>query len=758
MQQLIQFIHFIYDSFWTHDPSSQYFILFMLAIAAVALIFLVRPLEMRLRNLRKLRSQAWTVCKAESARDGKELAVRRVFEKSLLAPQWHEFSRRWSDARGQVLHDRAPVRFIDVLRRRSLLPEFRGQSLLPALPGVLLGLGILGTFLGLTQALPHAGTSFVSEPTSVTSGTTLSPTGRAQERIDQQIDGMTKALALAFKTSLWGLTLSMFLTLLLRRLDGAFAQEENELDRVVHAAFEWVGPDELSALALHEQTEAFGVLRTEFSNLSVDLSNVLGQGIERMQASAADTAEAARREQAEALGKIATDLSSILEQGLGNIARSSADAATLVTNEQRDALRQIVSEIGEKLREGVGEQVSALVEAVESARKSQAEVSGAIAQALSQIETSSVRHAALLERIDSTAETLASVGEKTIDGARAVESALVHLTEAGSALRDSATAASAVQEASRQGLTSLQQVLQDSRAIVEEQRRLAESSMGELQSALKAMSEGLGDSLLSALREVDGVLAKAVQRVAGTTAETGDILERLGEPIASLDERFAALSISVGTIGQAIDRLGSELGNHLRSVDEALARMGDRIHAATDVLGEGLVSRLAPTREALVNASRAMETSVARFALDLSERSAAFEQAIERGSERVSDGADRMTAELSRVSTVLGGLHGALVEQRAHVLDGSWIVQRDQSERLITVDEPGAPPSCDAIVTVGLDESRRLPAEAAPEAASSARSSTATDTVNTTAASAIRTTEPPGERPSRFRGIFGGRR
>src|SRR5690606_21349737 len=128
------------------------------------------------------------------------------------------------------------------------------QALLPAVPGVLLGLGILGTFLGLTQALPHAGTSFVAEPTSVSTATAaVVSSGPALERIDHQIEGMTKALALAFKTSLWGLTLSMLMTVALRGLEGAYAREEAELDRVVHSAFAWVSPDELGAIALHEQ-------------------------------------------------------------------------------------------------------------------------------------------------------------------------------------------------------------------------------------------------------------------------------------------------------------------------------------------------------------------------------------------------------------------------------------------------------------------------------------------------------------------------
>lgn len=763
--QATQFIKFIYDSFWTHDPSSQYFIAFMWATAAVPFLFLVCPLWVGLRRVRNLRNQAAKACNAGATRGAKELAVGRVLEKSVLAAQWGEFSRRWSDARGDVLQDRAPIRFMDVLRRSTILPKLRGQWLLPAVPGVLLGLGILGTFLGLTQALPHAGTSFVSEPTGVSQGSAVSTTGRAQERIDQQIDSMTNALALAFKTSLWGLSLSMLFTVLLRRFEGAFAQEESELDRVVHEAFAWVGPDELSALALHKQAHALGELRSELSTLSVDLSDVLGRGIDRMQSAAVESAATARKEQAEALGKIASDLSSILEQGLDNIARSSADAATLVTSEQREALAQIVTEIGQKLREGVGEQVAALVEAVESARRSQAEVANAIAQALGQIETSSLRHAALLERIDATAGSLASIAEKTIDGARAVETASVQLTEAGVALRESATAASAVQEASRQGLTSLQQVLQDSRAIVEEQRRLAESSMGEMQTALKAMSEGLGDSLLRALREVDGVLAKAVQRVAGTTAETGEILERLGEPIASLEERFAALSASVGAIGPAVEHLGSELAERLRSVDEALARMGDRVHAATDVLGDGLESRLAPTREALVEASRAMQASVARLTEELSERVTAFERAVESGSERVSGGAGLMTAELAKVSSILGGLQGAVVERRPRLFDDDRVVKGDRAGRpvegiqRVELDGVGTPAASDGVPLVGDGVLARPAGDATSEGAKATLASTATANVSPSATVTVLPPEASAERPPGFlAGFFRGRR
>lgn len=157
----------LYESYWTHDPSSLDFIVFMLAVAAAAVGLVFWPLQLRLWQVVRLRRQTRRAMDVGTGREAKQAAVGTALADALLSGQWSAFIQRWRDARGDVLHDRAPVRFGDVLGAGGLLPRLWTVPLLPAVPGVLLGLGILGTFLGLTQALPHAGTSFISDPTSV---------------------------------------------------------------------------------------------------------------------------------------------------------------------------------------------------------------------------------------------------------------------------------------------------------------------------------------------------------------------------------------------------------------------------------------------------------------------------------------------------------------------------------------------------------------------------------------------------------------
>lgn len=787
----------ILSAFWTDHPESRILILLMIAAWAIALLSFLIPAEIRLLRIRGLGVRAKRRLREVADRPERQAILGGVMEKSVLAAQWQEFVRRWREARGDALQSRAPVRFVETLETQPLAPSGPRTALLPALPGLFLGMGILGTFYGLTQALPHAGESFRAPTALVESAedsergleaddAVVPSTDEARQQIDNQIDQMTSALALAFKTSLWGLLLSLFTSVWVRRLDGLYEREGDKLDALVRSVFEWVGPGELSALTLQKQTEAFDLLRSEFTNLSVELSNVLSEGLDRMHTATAKAAEDARRDQAAALQKIATDLSGVLESGLENIARSSADAASLVTNEQRQALAEIVSEIGNTLREGVGEQVRALVDAVESARKSQAEVSAAIARSLEQIEASSSRHAELLAQINATVDGLNQVADKTIDGAREAEPVVGLLRDAGTALNESAEAARAVQDASNESLTALERTLSESRAIVEEQRRLAESSVGEMQQAIKTMSEGLGDSLIRALGQIDTVLAEAVGRVAGTTVETGEMLERLGEPLGALQDRLESISASMGEMSHALEHLGPSLREEIGRVEDALRQSSDRVGAVAGALGEGLETRLEPTKDAIVQAGGAMDASIGRLVASLDARIEPLEKALEQVSQRLASG--ELDASMERLASLLEAkmapLGRAIEQSTEHLTNGGFDAAFQKAiddganriEKAIdALRERGVPERSAGVVAarslaspsierVNSVAGGALPAPASPPRASSAPNEGTENVPARDSVTGAKVSEGPSpqaetaEKPGLFGGFFGGRR
>lgn len=192
--------------FWASDPQTQGWIKLILAVGAIGLVFLYLPLYWRVRRASRLSRQLARASKhSDTSRVG---AVEELVSKSFLAEHWTRFKSQWRDSKMEPSENRAPVRWRDIFDDHPLLGAGARRSMLAAIPGIFLALGILGTFVGLTLAIQGIDLS-PSSPSTKDS----TPATRA-------IAGLVEYMGLAFRTSLWGMVLSMFAALSIRWLEG----------------------------------------------------------------------------------------------------------------------------------------------------------------------------------------------------------------------------------------------------------------------------------------------------------------------------------------------------------------------------------------------------------------------------------------------------------------------------------------------------------------------------------------------------------
>ena len=152
--------HSLSEILWSSDPATQRAIWFVLALAAAAAVGIFVPLLVRAVRLllleRRLRDLFGFADRATGA-EGQAVALRSDLRDALLdsplQETWQEFERRWSTAQVAEGLERAPVRLIDCLDDRPLLPIGPRRSLLPVLPGLFLGAGVLAALVGLIPSL-----------------------------------------------------------------------------------------------------------------------------------------------------------------------------------------------------------------------------------------------------------------------------------------------------------------------------------------------------------------------------------------------------------------------------------------------------------------------------------------------------------------------------------------------------------------------------------------------------------------------------
>ena len=142
---------------WSTDPASQRALLLVIGLAALVAVTIHLPLAVRALRLwlleRQLRHQLENESRGKEPTDSARESLRESLRDSGIGASFREFERRWQTAQVGEHLGRAPIRLIDVLDERPLLPFGPRRSLLPILPGLFLAIGVFAVLVGLIPSL-----------------------------------------------------------------------------------------------------------------------------------------------------------------------------------------------------------------------------------------------------------------------------------------------------------------------------------------------------------------------------------------------------------------------------------------------------------------------------------------------------------------------------------------------------------------------------------------------------------------------------
>lgn len=191
---------------WSDDPLTRKALWTIVALVVPVAVLVFVPPCLRLLRLflleRRLRDTADEYEPKGPA--AQRSALREWLRDSPLQPQFGEFERRWTQAQLAESGDRAPIRLLDVLEDRPLLPFGPRRSLLPALPGLFLGIGVLGAITGLIPGLAALGA-----PAAGAGGAAGTS------------DPLALQLGLALRATAWGFAAAISAHLVGRLVEGA---------------------------------------------------------------------------------------------------------------------------------------------------------------------------------------------------------------------------------------------------------------------------------------------------------------------------------------------------------------------------------------------------------------------------------------------------------------------------------------------------------------------------------------------------------
>lgn len=539
---------------------------------------------------------------------------------------------------------------------RGALP---GPALTPYLVGLLVMLGMLGTFLGMV--VTFRGTVFALERST------------DLEAMRTALAAPIRGLGLSFGASVAGVAASAMLGLM-----AAIARRERmEVARKLEARI--AGPLQPFSL-VHQRQEGFRALHVQAQAIPqlVEKLGALAERIdqrgEQLDARLLERQEALQREVTAAYAKLAQDVGVALKDSMAAGARASGDAIRPVVE---GAMAQ-VAEQAERLHARLGEVAQGQAEMV-AARF------GATAQALASTFQDAIVHAqstqaeadrerlqAWTQALHATADGLQAAWQRAGEQGLAQQAAMTGALEKASADFTQRAAASAgrLDELAtlwRGELAALRQ---------EEAQRgdAAVARLGELESAVARHLAALGSALEEPLTRLLRTAAEVPQSAAGVIAQLREEMSRLTErDNLALQERTLLLE-------------------QLRGLLDAVNAASDRQRSATDALLASASSamELASTRFAEVldaQSGRAAEaaTHIAAGAVELSAVAEAFVQGVQQfqaGNDKLVEGLDRMEASLRRATTRSDEQLAYYVAQAREVIDLSIASQQGLVENL----------------------------------------------------------------------------
>lgn len=553
----------------------------------------------------------------------------------------HPQRREDEVGRSQIVRWRATAMAESFLTEQSIVDSRLKTEYFKHLPGLLTGLGIIGTFLGLIKGLRAF--SVEADP------------AKAQA----QLSGLVHSVGEAFFVSACAIGLAMLFTAIEKAAVSTRYRQVEELRELIDGMFTGgAGEEYLERLALSSENAATQSAQIKDA-LVADLKEILTTlAKEQMEA------------QARSAGQVSASLGSAIAEGLSDPMREIATAVKGMGSDQGDAVNKMLTDVlaafAAQMREMFGSQMQGLGdlmlkagEAMQSSAKQFGELAANMDKAGSAtVDAMGERMGKALEAMDARQAAMNTQMEGFVEQIRSMVAE--SQTESSQKLKD-----------------TLSEVGGQVAAVVEQLRRQAEdaaASQGERQERLERAT---GDAVGSLSGQVEKLLAQSMETNESLRASVSGLAQATDKAITGMNsgaEKLLVASTSFARAGEGV----SETMRAASIAGEAIKDASSQLTGATEQ-ARGILADHARTRDAfalMVDQLKATVENAKRDASMTSEIVARIEAAAKQLSE-----AERQSEQyLQGVNEVLGKAHEAFRENVERTLrEGNGVFQAELS-------------------------------------------------------------------------------
>lgn len=534
----------------------------LVILLAFFLVFFIHGMVYRLRLgnlLRKIRKLG--------VKPGQE-AMQRLFPTKRLRHLWKEYEETLhaqyeeKDGQLQVSAIRSTVPAEMYFNGQYVVDSHLGTEFVKHLPGILTGLGIVGTFSGVIEGLRHFAVSSDAEI------------------VRKSLESLMHAVGHAFLISGFAIALAMVFTLLEKLLLASLYRKAEDICHAIDERFQaGAGEEYLSRLVDASEASASQAKILKDALVS-DLKQVL-QEITQSQLEASRTLHdqqlAAAKEGNQSLGEvISTSIERSLKAPLDEIAASVKSASGDQSQAAIGMLNDVMVHFSQRLNDLFGGQISGINELNKQTAQSMQEAVSSLNKLLGNLEDSGKRATdematKMAASIQAMEERQASINAQTQDFVDQIRK-LVENSQTETQRKLESTLESIGQQ-----MGTLLGTLSESQAQVFAENRAREQAMADRASSAVSQMSG---SVEAAIQEISAASTAMTQSVSALSSATSTSVDKMNVGA----ERLGAAASSFATAGKHV----ADVMTQATTVSSKLAEVSGSLTASSSSLQEGL--------------------------------------------------------------------------------------------------------------------------------------------------------------------------
>ena len=558
--------------------------------------------------------------KEKFSRNGEFAEAWQEFEDSLLTRENQDLVYKTDDASLFFGEDR-------------LLDQHLNLRFWNSVPALLVGLGILGTFVGLVWGLrPFAGIDFTEI-----------------EKIGDAIKTLLSGVSTAFVTSVWGMSVSLVFNLFEKRRMGRISQAITNLQRALDKLFTLTTQEAISFRQEDELAQQTAALKSFSTDLANEIKSAMTQGRKEIIQKLHNAPEAFSSAMAEQLTPSLDSLNKAVEE----LQRQKEESST-------DAIQRLVEEFRESLSGSTTAQLEGLAETVRSASESLTTLPEQLTSMMAGVQ----------EQINQSRQLLSATSEEQTGQLQGLMDGMLNAFQRTVDLQQSNL--SSVTNQSIQVLQSTIAQLQESMTSTASQNATeSEAMIIRMRELLESSANQTGEQLNRRMADIDAVSSQSIQALQSTIAQ-------LQESITSTASQNAKESEAMTTrmrelLESSANQAGEQLNRRMVDMEAVSNQSIQTLEAAITELQQALTSTLDTQQQAIGNITS--QTSTA-FTESSDRMRQLVDQSVERLERVIQAGEQSVSALLNQQGDQIRAINAQIANSQETLARGRNMLEQ----------------------------------------------------------------------------------